>query len=114
MKQIILDTNFIMTCIKQKIDFFQELKLMGIQILIPKQVIAELKKNKAELELLLLQKEKNFFKEIDIGKGHVDKNIINYIEDKPEILVATLDKEVQSLISNQKMIIRGKKKLEII
>ena len=67
MKQVILDTNFILTCIKQKIDFFEEINLMGVQILIPKQVIQEIKniskskkkrhfKEDAKLSLKLLEK----------------------------------------------------------
>ena len=39
--KILLDTNFILTCAKQKIDFFDILQ--GKQILIPKQVIDEIK-----------------------------------------------------------------------
>ena len=44
MKYAILDTNFILTCVKQKIDFFEDIKLMGFQIVIPKQVINEIEK----------------------------------------------------------------------
>ena len=44
---------------------------------------------------------------IDIGKGHVDKKIIQYIKDKPNIIVATLDREMKSKIQNPKMIIRA-------
>ena len=41
--EALLDSNFLLTCIKQKIDFFEEIKLMGISIIIPKQVLNELK-----------------------------------------------------------------------
>ena len=92
MKQAIIDTNFIITCIKQKIDFFEELGLAGIQIVIPDQVISELKKNKSSLALKLLKKEKLFFKKINLGKGHVDKRIIDYAKENPEVLIATLDR----------------------
>jgi len=46
MKQAILDTNFILTCVKQKIDFFEWFNLNGIEILIPLEVINEIKKIK--------------------------------------------------------------------
>lgn len=117
MKFALLDTNFILTCIKQKIDFFEELKFIGLGILIPAQVIRELKNLKiqeAEFALKILEKNKNDFKEIDIGNGHVDKKIKFFAEKNPEILVATLDKELQKKLKNKKIIIRGKKKLEII
>jgi len=113
MEQIILDTSFILTCIKQKIDFFEE--LVGTQILIPEQVINEIKNLKnpnSELALKLL--EKNKFEKIDIGKGHVDKRIIKFAKENPKTIIATLDKEIKNKTKNQKLIIRGKKKLEII
>ena len=115
MKKVILDTNFIVTCVKQKIDFFEYLKFQGMEILIPKQVIKEtenLKTSNAKLSLKIL--EKNQFKKIDLGKGHVDKLIINFARENPKIIVATLDRELKNKIKNNKLIIRGKKKLEVI
>jgi len=112
MKSALLDTNFILTCIKQKIDFFEELRFMGFEIIIPDRVIDELKKLKQTLALKLLEKN-NFKKIILIGKD-VDNSIINYAKKNPEILVATLDKELSNKLKNRKIIIRGKKKLEII
>jgi hypothetical protein len=127
MKKIILDTNFILTCIKQKIDFFEEIKFMGMEILIPEQVINELKKvanskkklhfrKDAELSLKLLEKEKNSFKKIDLLKygKNTDKRLKNFAEKNKNIIVATLDRELKNKIKNPKLIIRGKKKLEII
>lgn len=122
MKQVVLDTSFILTCIKQKIDFFEEVKLMGMKILIPKQVIEEIKrvvkskkklhfKEDAKLALKLL--EKNNFKEINLKEKYVDKALIKFAEKNKNILIATLDKELKNKIKNPKLIIREKKKLEI-
>jgi len=122
MKQAILDTNFILTCIKQKIDFFRDIPNMGVQILIPKQVIEEVKRvsnstkklkfrDDAKLAQVLL--EKNKFTQIDIRGKYVDKGLINYAKDHPRLIVATLDKEIKSKTVNSKLIIRGKKKLEL-
>lgn len=115
MKQAILDTNFILTCIKQKIDFFEELKLLGIKPIIPKQVIRELqglKKPEVELSIKILNKNK--FKEIDIGKGHVDNRIMNYLKEHEDTFIATLDREIKKRTINSKIIIKEKKRLEII
>lgn len=115
MKQALLDTNFILTCIKQKIDFFEDLQFLGLKILIPIQVIRELKGiKKPEVKLSLKLLERNNFEEIDIGKGHVDKKILEYVKNKPEILIATLDKELQKKLKNRKITIREEKKLEIV
>ena len=112
MKSALLDTNFILTCIKQKIDFFEELRFMGFEIIIPDRVIDELKKLKQTSALKLL--EKNNFKKIILIGRDVDNSIINYAKKNPEIIIATLDKELSNKLKNRKIIIRGKKKLEII
>jgi rRNA-processing protein FCF1 len=115
MKKVLLDTNFILTCVRQKIDLFEEIYLMGMQILIPEQVINEIERIKnlnSQPALKLL--EKNKFKKIDIGRGHVDKKIIQFAKENPDLTIATLDREIKNKTKNPKLIIRGKKKLEII
>ena len=112
MKSALLDTNFILICIKQKIDFFEELYFRGYQIIIPDKVIDELKKLKQTSTLKLL--EKNNFKEIILTEKNTDNSIINYARKNPDILIATLDKQLSNKLKNRKIIIRGKKKLEIV
>jgi len=122
MKPVILDTNFILSCVKQKIDFFREISEKGWEILIPKQVIEEIKsienstkklyhRQTAKLAVVIL--ENNKFKEIDLKTKNVDKGIIKYTQEHPQLIVATLDKEIKDKIRNSKLVIRGKKKLEI-
>jgi rRNA-processing protein FCF1 len=43
----------------------------------------------------------------------VDTKIVNYLKDK-DIILATLDKQLQSRVKNKILTIRGKKGLEII
>jgi len=123
MKQAILDTNFILSCIKQKIDFFENIKFKGMKILIPIQVINELKRisdsekklhfrDDAKLALKLLKK--NLFKKIDLKEKYVDKGLINFAKKNKNIIVGTLDREIKNQIKNQKLVIQGKKKLEVV
>ena len=112
MRKVILDTSFILTCARQKIDFFEDIRLLGIQIIIPDRVIRELGGLEADLALKILKKNK--FKLIEIKGKNTDKAIINYAEEHPEIVVATLDREIKTKIKNSKLVIRQKKKLEII
>ncbi len=117
MKQVILDTNFILTCIKQKIDFFEELRFEGFQILVPEQVIKELEslsKNKEQAKLALKFLRSNRPKLIDLKGKTVDKSIINYAKSHKDIIIATLDRGIKDKIPNNKIVIRGKKKLEIV
>ena len=127
MKKVIIDTNFILSCVKQKIDFFEDIMLMGFQILIPKQVINELKiilkskkklhfREDAMLSLKILEKNKKFYRGIDVSKygRNTDKGIKNFSDKNKEIIIATLDRELKKKTKNQKMVIRGKKRLEVI
>lgn len=121
MKKVLLDTNFILSGIRKKIDFFEDIKFMGLKIIIPNQAINEIKRiseskkklrfrEEAKLALALL--EKNEFEKIDLENNYVDKGIINFIEKNPDCIVATLDAELKKKVKS-KLVIRGKK-LEIL
>ena len=112
MKQVILDTSFILSCVEQKIDFFEKISDEGIQILIPEQAIDELMGLGAQLALDII--EKNKFKLIKISGKDADNAIINFTKENSHVIVATLDRGLQKKIKNKKMIIRGKKKIEIV
>jgi len=121
MKKALLDTNFIITCVKQKIDFFEEITFMGFRILIPNKVISELKRlseknNDAKLSLKLLEKEKESFEKINLDKygKTTDKGIINFAKEHFDVIIGTLDKEIKNKTENNKIVVRGKKKLEVI
>lgn len=122
MKYAVLDTNFIISCIRKKIDFFEEIKFMGFQILIPLQVIFELKKiaesgkikyeEEAKIALKIIKKHN--FNEIDLHTKNVDNGLVALSKKNRDYIIATLDREIKNKIKNPKIIIRGNKKLEII
>jgi rRNA-processing protein FCF1 len=112
MRQIILDTSFIITAIKQKIDFFDMIEGQGLHILVPEQTIKELKGLKAELALHIM--EKNKFEIAKIPGKNADNAIIKFARENPFAIVATLDAGLQKKVKNSKLVIRGTKKLEII
>jgi len=41
--EVLLDSNFIISCVKRKIDFVSELELLGLKTLLPREVVQELK-----------------------------------------------------------------------
>ena len=112
MRQVILDTSFILTCIKQKIDFFEMLEHEGFQIVVPDQVIDELMGLGAQLALNILGKNK--FTLVKLPGKDADTAILKFARENPEAVIATLDRRLQKKIRNPKMIIRQKKKIEII
>ena len=117
MKTAILDSSFILTCVKQKIDFFEFLENEGFQIVIPKEVIKEISgvaKSRDYGKLALQILKKNKFKEISLKEKVVDFGIVKYAKENPQAVVATLDSGIKRKIKNKKLIIRGMKRLEII
>lgn len=125
--EILLDTNFILTCAKQKIDFAEIIdKLTDEEVkwLVPQQVLNELGNIKdkkgaslkdklaAELSFEILQSINP--KIIELKKNpNVDIAIVNYILGT-KIVLATLDKGLKQRIKNPILTIRGKKHLEFI
>ena len=123
MKKVLLDTNFLMACIKQKIDFFDEIKFLGFQILIPENVIKELKKiknsrqklhNRQTAELALKIIKMNKFKKIKFKTKNTDYAISQFANSGEDIIVATLDRNLKKRIKKNKMVIKNKTKLEVV
>lgn len=125
--QILLDTNFMLTCVKQKIDFVTELEYMGFsKFIIPKQVVLELKKLVTDKKTKIIDREsaemtldiiKNCkaTKRVDLKEDITDKGIIDYAN-KKGTAVATLDGEIKENIKKKVKIvaIKRKKKLEFV
>jgi len=121
MKQtIILDTNFIVTCVKQKIQLFEQLDEVFViyNLVVAKQIIDELEKIKndketrikereaAQVSILLLKKKAK--KLTDFKTPNVDAGILRYIKGKEDIIVATLDRDLIAKIK------RANKKAEFL
>ena len=111
MQKVILDTSFILTAVRQKIDFFDIIEGKGFQVVIPEQVIRELEGLGAELALKIMGMHK--FKLIKIEGKDADAAIIKFAKKNPLAVVATLDEGLKKKIKNSKMIIRQLKKIEI-
>ena|SRR3990172_6415050 len=112
MRQIVLDTSFIFSCVKQKIDFFEKIQHEGMKVMIPEQAIDELMGLGAQAALNIL--EANEFEMVKVPGKDADEAILKIAKKNPDVIVATLDQGLQKKLKNRKMIIRGKKKLEII
>ena len=123
--KILLDRNFILSCVKQKIDFLEELFFLGYGILIPKQVFLELDniskskqkhyfRNNAALALKILKNAEGSFDDVNLKDNNVDRGIEKFAKLNKGVIIATLDEELKKKIPNKKLVIRGKKKLEII
>ena len=122
MKYAVLDTNFILSCIRKKIDFFTEIPQMGLKILIPLQVLDELRKFsrqgrgnlKQEAKLALTILENQEFQRIDLYERNVDNGLIKLAEKNRNYIIGTLDTEIKRKTRSSVLVIRGEKQLEII
>ncbi len=125
MKQVLLDSNFIITCVRQKIDFFEQIENLGFEIIVPEQVMKEIEKltrhgkslklrEQAELSLKILKVSKEGFRKVKMKSRNVDNGIKKFADANPQAIIATLDRELKKRTSNQKLVIRDKKKIEVI
>ncbi len=112
MRQVILDTSFILIAVKQKIDFFLWFQHEGFNVVIPEQTIDELMGLGAQVALHVL--EKHTFDLVKLPGKDADAAIIAFAKKNPQAIVATLDAGLQKKIKNHKLIIRNLKKLEIV
>ena len=56
----------------------------------------------------------NNFKKINLESKNVDNGIIEFSKKDSEIIIGTLDAEIKKKAGNQKLVIREKKRLEIV
>jgi len=120
MIKVILDTNFLLYCAKQKIDYAEEIsKLMktGFELTTISLVVTELEKlakeekklsdrDAAKMALKILKA--GNIKIISVGGDNADNEIINLSNGN---IIATLDRDIKSKVERS-IIIREGKKLE--
>ncbi len=113
MKKVILDTDFIITALKNKIHIFEQLKsLLNIKykVYIIDKTIQELE-NKPQEKLA-----KILIKKLNIIKTKGNEKVDYYLAKQKNSIVATQDKELKEKLKNQKIpiiTIRQKKYLKL-
>ena len=113
MKTIILDTNFLIYCVKYKIDFFSEIERISdfhYKLCVLDKSIEELGRVKPKGLNLIMQ----FITKLEILKSKeelVDDELTRLSEEN--CIVATQDKGLKDRLKNQVIVIRKKKFLEL-
>lgn len=105
--EAILDSNFVISCVKRKIDFISELKEQGFKVLAPRDVLEELKdlrykvkhEERSAINIALQMLEKSKLKKIKLPKGKVDDGLINL--GKKGAYIATLDSAIRRIVPNK-------------
>lgn len=119
--KVLLDSCFIISCVKRRIDFVQELKEMGFVVVVPREVLQELKdlkdkkrtsrETRTVIDVALELIEMNKVSKTSIGKGKVDEELIK--KGKEGIFIATLDKGIKDNVPNKVFIISSKNSLGV-
>jgi len=122
--KVILDTNFLIYCAKNKFDYIDEINNFlneKYDLVVPLQVINELKKlkddrfkkvsgkDKAAIDLALQLIEKNNLKKVNPSGENTDQAIINLSRKDNKNIVATLDREMRTILGRVLLINRRKR-----
>lgn len=118
--EVILDTNFIISCILKKIDFLSQLEAKGFKVVVPREVMQELKdlRNKrmthaerVAIDVALESFSSRKVKKMTIGQGRVDDLLIKM--GKQGVFIATLDREVKRQVPNRIVIYNSSKEVGV-
>jgi rRNA-processing protein FCF1 len=124
--KILLDTNFLLTCAKQKVDFaslIAEQVDERLEWIVPEEVIAELEdlatrkemkgkdKDAAKLALILIKNQG--YESVRLNNKNVDVGIADFIRGKI-IALATLDKGLKKRVDNTLIVISDKRQVQIV
>jgi len=108
--EVILDTNFIISCVKRKIDFIDRLRGEGFKVLVPKEVIDELKDlrlnvfhdDRVAIDFALEILNSKDIKKIKLGHKQVDESLIEM--GNKGAYIATLDRAIRHSVPNKVLI----------
>ena len=117
--EVLLDTNFVIACVKNKIDFIEELRLLGFRVLVPREVIEELKDlrlqvthdSRVAIDLAIVILLSKGLEKVRLGKQKVDEGLI--AKGKKGAYIATLDVAIKRLVPNRVTISAAKNSLQV-
>jgi rRNA-processing protein FCF1 len=119
--EVILDSSFIVSAMLARIDFLTELKKSGFKVVVPREVVQELKDLKfrkgqsrevrAAIDAAIEIFDSNKVKKIGFGAGKVDDKLIE--KGKAGAYIATLDKGIQREVPNRVVILSANKSIRI-
>ncbi|MFH1802790.1 MAG: hypothetical protein ABH864_05085 [archaeon] len=119
--EVLLDTNFIISCVLKRIDFLDELEGLGFKSRVPLGVLQEMKDLKKEgktshterqaIDVAFALLEEAKVKKTRIGGKYVDEGLIQ--KGKKGVYIATLDREIKHHVPNKIVIDSAKKCLKV-
>jgi len=119
--EVLVDTNFIISCLMKRIDFIDELEGMGFKIVVPREVLQELKdlrkggktsrEQRMVVNLVLDMFSRMKIKKTSLGGKSVDDGLIK--KGQSGAYIATLDRGILDNVKNKVVILSAKRRLEV-
>ncbi len=102
--EVLLDTNFVISCVKKRIDFMEELLNLGFRVMVPREVIEELKDlrlkvphdDRVAIDFALARFASERIEKMRLGKRTVDEGLI--AKGKQGAYIATLDAAIKRAV----------------
>lgn len=119
--EVLLDSSFIISCVKKRIDFLDELSNLGFKPVLPREVMQEMKDLRAKkisreereaIDIAFEMFEKTKIKKMSVGGRFADDGLIAH--GKKGIYIATLDREIKNKVPNKILIESGKDSLKVV
>jgi rRNA-processing protein FCF1 len=115
--EVLLDTSFIVSCVKKKIDFLQQLEEQGFKVYVPHEVLEELKdlrlKSRREerdaIDFAFLQFDQKKTKKFKLGHKKVDYGLME--KGGQGMYIATLDREIKHSVPKKIVIFDAQKRV---
>jgi len=117
--EVLLDSSFIVSCVRQRIDFLSQLAEQGYKVKVPREVLQELKDlkfkcspvDRAAINIALEMLNKKTVKKMKLGGRTVDDGLID--KGKEGYYIATLDTRIKNLVPKKIVIFSSKKSIGV-
>jgi rRNA-processing protein FCF1 len=119
--EVLLDTNFIISCLRKRIDFLEELSGLGFKSKVPREVLQELKdikmmkktgrETRSTIDVAFQILDERNVKKVKVGGRTVDEGLI--AKGKTGTYIATLDNGIKREIPNKIVIDSAKNLLKV-
>ena len=119
--QVILDSSFIISCVKDRIDFLTQLMEQGFTPVVPREVLQEMKdlrisnrvthEERLAIDVAFELLEKAKVKKTTLGGGRVDDFLIK--RGQEGIFIATLDNGIKKKIPKKIVIFKAQNRIGV-
>ena len=119
--QVILDSSFIISCVRERIDFLTQLAEQGFTPIVPREVLQEMKdlrvrngvshEDRIAIDVAFDLLEKGKVKKTSLGTGRVDDWLIK--RGQEGIFIATLDNGIKKRIPKRIVIFKAQNRVGV-